>query len=416
MDRQIVYPGSVPLDTDLLNTERSVMIALGYLAQAVLGTGVVADGLACTPTAPASLSVVVGPGSVTQFGDVDTTAFGSLPALPTAPLLRMGIMLSPATFSVTPPASPGQAINYLIEASFLESDATPVVLPYYNAANPAQPYSGPNNSGVAQNTQRLQQVQLQLKAGPPAAAGAQTTPPVDSGWVGLYVVTVVTGQSAITASSIGTLPGAPFLNWKLPQITPGTRNLTAFTPTTQGNFVVPAGVSQLKLRVWGGGGAGGAGLGGAGGGGAGGNYAEGFYAVAPGQIYAVTVGNGGVGSGTNGGPSSFGALTTGQGGSAGANGAAGVFGAGGGPMGNASGSGFTVQGGSGGMAFPVSNNLAVGGSGGATFGGGGAAPVSGTASGAVDGHAGTAPGGGGSGGVGNGAGGQGGNGLVIVEW
>ncbi len=61
MDRILVYPGSIPLDTDLLNTNRNGMIALGYLAQAVLGTGTVVDGLVCSPTIPASLSVTVGP-------------------------------------------------------------------------------------------------------------------------------------------------------------------------------------------------------------------------------------------------------------------------------------------------------------------------------------------------------------------
>ena len=33
MDRNIVYPGSIPLDTDLLTVNRNTMIALGYLAQ-----------------------------------------------------------------------------------------------------------------------------------------------------------------------------------------------------------------------------------------------------------------------------------------------------------------------------------------------------------------------------------------------
>jgi hypothetical protein len=66
LDRQIVYPGAIPLDTDVLNIQRNVMVALGYLAQATLGSAVVVDGLACVPTQPASMSVVVGPGSITQ--------------------------------------------------------------------------------------------------------------------------------------------------------------------------------------------------------------------------------------------------------------------------------------------------------------------------------------------------------------
>lgn len=415
MDRQIVYPGSIPLDTDLLSTERNVMAAIGYLAQAVLGTGVVADGLACAPTAPPSMTVMVGPGSITQFGALDTTAFGSLPPEPGTPLVRMGINLAASSFTLTAPGGSGQAINYLIEASFLEADATPLVLPYYNAANPGQPYSGPGNDGAAQNTQRLQSVQLQVKAGAPGALGSQATPPVDAGWVGLYIVTVTSGQTAIGPGNIAQLPSAPFLAWKLPQMTPGTRNLAVFTPASQGNWSVPPGVSAVKLRVWGGGGSGGAGLGGAGGGGGGGGYSEGFYSVSAGQVYAVTVGNGGVGSASAGGPSGFGNLATAGGGGAGGNGSSTVQGAGASAGGNATGSGLIIPGGAGGGAFSAAGAL-VGGQGGAAFGGGGAASVVGPGSGAIDGHAGTAPGGGGGGGIGNGAGGQGGAGLVLIEW
>ena len=197
------------------------MVALGYLAQAVLGNNIVVDGLGCLPTTPASLAVTVGPGSITQLSIVDTLAYGSLPADTSDPLVKMGINLTATSFTLTAPATSGQSINYLIQAALLESDTNPVALPYYNAANPAQPYSGPNNSGVAQNTCRVQRVQLQLKAGAPANAGSQTTPPVDSGWVGLYVVTVSYGQTAIGAASIAQLLTAPFLALKLPTLRPG---------------------------------------------------------------------------------------------------------------------------------------------------------------------------------------------------
>jgi hypothetical protein len=416
MDRQIVYPGAIPLDTDLLSAQREAMIAVGYLAQAVLGTNVVADGLACTPTVPASLTVSIDAGSITQFGAVDSTAFGSLPAEPTEPLLQMGISLNPVNFTLVAPTGAGQAINYLIEASFAETDATPVVLPYYNPNNPAQPYSGPNNSGQPQNTQRLQQVQLQMKAGAPGNAGSQVTPTVDQGWAGLYVITVTTGQTEITSGSIAAMPLAPFLSWKLPQITPGTRNLAVFTPTTQSDWTVPAGVTVLKLRVWGGGGAGGAGFGYAGGGGGAGGYAEGFYAVAAGQTYFVTVGNGGVGSGTAGGSSSFGNLTSATGGLAGNNGVSGEGGTGG-AGGTAVGSGLGVGGNPGATAFATGGGYWVGGQGGGAYAGSGAVSVvsfSGNAN--PDGRTATTPGGGGGGGIGSGLGGQGGAGLVLVEW
>lgn len=137
MDRNIVYPGGIPLDTDMLSVNRNVMIALGYLAQAVLGGSTVVDGLGCSSTAPASMSVTVGPGSITQMLVVDALSYGSLPADSSDPLVKMGINVGVTTFTLVAPTTSGQAVNYLIEASLEESDADPIVLPYYNAANPA---------------------------------------------------------------------------------------------------------------------------------------------------------------------------------------------------------------------------------------------------------------------------------------
>ena len=142
MDRNLVYPGSIPLDSDLLTLNRSTMIALGYLAQAVLGTTPIVDGLACLPTSPASLGVIVQPGSITQLSVVDTLGFGSLPADVTDPLLKMGINLKLTNFSLTAPSTSAQSVNYLIQAALQEADTGAVVLPYYNSSNPSQPYSG----------------------------------------------------------------------------------------------------------------------------------------------------------------------------------------------------------------------------------------------------------------------------------
>jgi len=421
MDRQIVYPGSVPLDTDLLNVQRNVMSALGYLAQVTLGTSTVVDGLACTATSPASMSISIGPGSITQFGVVDTAAFGSLEAL-SDPLLRLAVNLTSNQFTLAAPNVPGQSINYLVEASLVEADATPVVLPYYNSANPSQPYSGPGNSGAAQMTQRLQSVQLEVKAGAPGVTGSQQTPGVDAGWVGIYVIEVAYGDSAITAANINVYPTAPFLTWKLPQLTPGTHNLAVFGPTTQGGWQVPSGVTGVKVRIWGGGGAGGAGFTGPGGGGAGGGYCEGFYSVSPGELITITVGNGGAGSGQPGGTSSFGVLASATGGQAGADGTPSGTGAGGAAGGQGSGSGLSVNGSPGGPAFGLPANGStpaawMSGAGGGAFGSAGANSVVSTSGGStIAGESGVSPGAGGSGGIEAGLGGSGGPGLVLVEW
>lgn len=419
MDRNIVYPGSIPLDTDLLETNRHAMVALGALMRAVLGTDPVADGLAVVPTVPASLAVLVNPGSLTALATVDGTAYGSLAADTASALVKMGVNLEPTQFTVPVPASAGHSATHLIEAAFQEVDADPVVLPYYNAANPAQPYLGPGNTGVAQNTRRLQRVQLQLKPGTPAATGTQVAPAVDAGWIGLATVTVAQGQTTITAAHIAPLVTAPTLGFRLPELRPGFATMQGFAAS--GSFVVPQGVTRLRVRAFGGGGGGGGNTSsGGGGGGGGGGYAEGIFAVGPGQVIAVTVGAAGAGganvggsaaanTGGNGGASSFGAFLSAAGGQGGQGALANGQGSSG-PGGSGSGGAVNMAG-SAGNAGLYAGTTGYGGHGGAAAaGGGGGAASSGLPS------AGGFPGGGGAGGATNFGGAAGAAGLVIVEY
>lgn len=220
MDRVIVYPAAIPQDLDILSLQRNIQITFGHLAIALLGSSTLCDGLACTPTTPASMSVQVAGGTIFQLAEIDQTAFGSL-APNTATTLMIGCIDTTTTFPITAPAVSGQTINYLIEATGLSQDDMPVVLPYYNAANPSVAFNGPNNSAVAQNTRRRQTVELQLKAGTAAAAGTQKTPAVDAGWVGLWVVTVNYGQTSITSASITPYTPSSFISTKLGGITGG---------------------------------------------------------------------------------------------------------------------------------------------------------------------------------------------------
>ena len=416
MDRSIVYPGSIPLDTDLLSVNRNAMIALGYLAQAVLGSGTIADGLACTPAVPASLTITVGPGSITQLSVIDALAYGSLAANPADPLVKMGVNTEPTSFTLATPSVAGQSVAYLIQASLQESDADPVVLPYYNASNPAQPFSGAGNAGTAQNTQRVQRAQLQLKAGAPAASGTQTLPPIDNGWVGLYAIGVGYGQTTVTAANIFVLPSAPFVAFKLPQLRPGFGSgvQTFYGSAT---FTVPAGVTQVEVEVWGAGSGSYASLSGApSGGGAGGGYARkrvaGLY---PGQLIPVSVGPGG-NAGTTGAPasagasSSFGSYVSATGGALNAQAGVGSPGNGGTPGGIGVGGDVNSSGSSGGTGFGNTGGL------------GGGAPLGGAQNSGTSGVNGTFPGGGAAG-AGTGASGttsysgaQGANGFVVVRW
>lgn len=317
MDRQIVYPGQIPLETDLLNTNRNTMIALGKLAGAIFGTSNnVVNGLSVVPTTPASLSVNVNAGEFYSLQNVDNAAYSSLPADTTDTVVKQGIQLQPVALSCPAPTTAGFSINYLIEAAYQDADTGSVVLPYYNANNPSQAYSGPNNSGTAQATSRQGKVVLQAKAGIAAATGSQTTPAVDAGYVALAVVTVANGQSTITAGNIvaassGQVLSTPISTGRLLGAPRIFTSSTTYTPTP--------GTNSIIIEVQGGGGGGGAvpatssSQYAVAGGGASGSYAKslltsGFSGV------AITVGAGGAGgvaglnNGSQGGTSSFGAL------------------------------------------------------------------------------------------------------------
>jgi hypothetical protein len=417
MNRNIVYPGAIPLDTDILAINRNTMIALGFLMRATLGSGTVVDGLACTPTLPASMSVQVMPGSLVQLSVVDAMPYGSLAADTSDPVLKMGINIAPQYFQLQSPVNSGYSVNYLIEACLQESDQDLVVLPYYNAANPSQPYSGPTNSGLPQATLRSQSVQLQLKSGVPSSAGTQLTPATDQGWVGLYVITVSYGQTTIVPGNISTLPTAPFITWKLPGLHPGFGSGVQSFPSN-GNFVVPLGVTQIEVELWGGGAGSYASVSNSpSGGGSGGGYARKLIqGVLPGQSISVTVGNGGAAGTTGGSPAgpggttSFGQYVSATGGSLNylASAAAPVYGAtppGTGVNGDTNLSGSAGQGG-------ILNQGGMG----------GGAPMSGGQNSGTTGVAGTTPGGGAAG-AGTGAnsatpynGAAGGGGLVVVRW
>lgn len=217
MDRKMIYPGQIPLETDLLDTNRFALIGLGKLAAAVLGTTTLVNGLACTPTAPASMQVQVAPGEIYSLQNLDGTAYSSLAADTTHQVLKQGLMMDAATLSCPAPGTAGQSINYLVQVTYQDVDANPTVLPYYNASNPAQAYSGPNNSGTSQSTVRQGVCQVAVKVGVAATSGTQVTPAPDPGYTGLYVVTVANGASTITGANISTYSGAPFLTENLTQ-------------------------------------------------------------------------------------------------------------------------------------------------------------------------------------------------------
>ncbi|MDO9501379.1 hypothetical protein [Falsiroseomonas sp.] len=179
---------------------------------------------------------------------------------------------------------------------------------------------------------------------------------------------------------------------------------------SNGTFVVPAGVFEVDVEVWGPGGGGSGSTNGVadGFGGAGGGYARRRVAVTPGQSISVTIGAPGGGGaaglqGGTGGTSSFGSAASATGGTGGSAVSGGTAGVGIGGDLNLTGSAGTGL-------------VAVG-----VGGRGGVAPMIGIGADFAANGAGNdcpAPGGGGGGAsrAGNFAGGAAGAGLVIVEW
>lgn len=214
MDRMIEYPGEILYDTELLNIQRNTLVGLGWALQSTLGTSTVVDGLACAATSPASLNVTVAPGAIYSYLQTDPTSYGSI-GTNTNYIMKQGIVTSTTTLATPAPTTSGYSVVYLVEVAYADTDGTPLVLSYFNSSNPSQPFVGPNNTGASQNTIRAGQCVVAIKTGVAATTGTQVTPTADSGYTGLYAITVAYGQTSVTSSNIATISGAPFIATKI---------------------------------------------------------------------------------------------------------------------------------------------------------------------------------------------------------
>lgn len=288
MDRLVTYAGALPLESDVLYPQRYAMQALGLLMRAVLGDGPVLDGFGCTPgTGP---QVLVGPGMIAVLNIVDAFSFGVLPA-DASPLVKAGFSVSATALATPAPPTPGQQVSHLIQVQMVEADAAPLVLPFYDANDPIVPFSGAFNNGLPLYSQRTVRAQVTVKWGLPAAAGTQAIPVPDPFCAPAWVVTLSTGDAAVTPGSIALHPQAPFVFCKLPQTWPVQEQRTF---TNSATLVIPPGKYRVRLRCIGAGGPGGHGNGGGGGGGAAGGVWIDWIIVRPGDVLTITVGAGGV--------------------------------------------------------------------------------------------------------------------------
>ena len=209
MDRSIEYTQEQIRSTDFLFAQRATMIGLSKLAKAMFGAGTVVEGLPVSSNSPAALNVLVGTGQIYSIQSVDSSAYGILAADTTHTILKQGLLMDAATIATAAPTTAGYSINYLIQSTLSETDTNPLVLPYFNSANPSQPLSGQNNSGATQATQRQDLCIVSALPGAAATTGTQTTPAPSVGYVGLAVVTVAYGQTTVTAANISVYSAVP---------------------------------------------------------------------------------------------------------------------------------------------------------------------------------------------------------------
>lgn len=200
MDRRISYPLALQRLEDALGFQRDAIYALGALIEATVGTGPAVSGLAAAPTTPASMSISVGMASIYSLQPVDSSAYGVL-GVDNTVLMKQGLT-GPQTLTLTAPGTAGYSQVYLVQAAYLDADDGATVLPYYNSANPSQPFSGPGNSGATQYTVRKGKLVLSLKPGAAAPTGSQIAPAADANAVALYTITVSNGTTQITAGMI----------------------------------------------------------------------------------------------------------------------------------------------------------------------------------------------------------------------
>ncbi|MCE2563670.1 hypothetical protein [Komagataeibacter sp. FNDCF1] len=210
MDRQIVYPAQIPLDSDQLNAQRNAYVGIGQLAAMAYGWATVsASGFACTPGS--GLVVTIAPGSLLAPGVVDGAAYGTLTAVGSA-LVRQYISRDPVTLDV-----PGAGATCTVYVTPATVDADDTVLPFYNAADPSVTYAGADNSGKTAPTVRQDVAQI----------GVGTSVP--DGAYPLWTVTVPAGATAITADMIAQAGGAPFYD-TIPQLQAAKQDALGFVP------------------------------------------------------------------------------------------------------------------------------------------------------------------------------------------
>lgn len=300
MDRAIIYPGSIPMDTDLLRIGRYNKEATGYLADMVFGPGVTsAIGFDCRPSYT-DLSVTIDKGSITAPGVMDSSLLGGFGGgLPEdySSITVQYINSDKVTLPVT-----GTGTIFTIYAICVEQDVDENILAFFNADNPSQTQSGPNNNAGTLPTRRTATMSFTIGTSPPAQPDGGVV-------VALYTLNVPSGASVL--AGIHPQPTNVF-RATIPQLAPRSLLKDIVVPLrfvgVNTTLTVPEWAQRVELRVIGGGGGGGASnstsLNGSfsGSGGGSGGDASGIYSVSSldNAPLIILVGQGGRGGQTGG--------------------------------------------------------------------------------------------------------------------
>jgi hypothetical protein len=203
VDRPIVQVGELPCAEDVLGGWKDTMFGLGFLAQATIGPNTGVNGFGLSPTGPASLSFIVGAGSIYSVETADATAYGVLGTDSTS-IFKQGLLTAPVTLTVTPPVTSGFSQVFIVQVAYSDVDTGTTLVPFFNSANPSAP------SSSTENTIRQGQAVIELKAGTAAPSGSQTTPAPDAGFTALWAITVSNGATTITSANWAQQSATPF--------------------------------------------------------------------------------------------------------------------------------------------------------------------------------------------------------------
>lgn len=250
MDRPIWYTLENLRGYDLSKGAQDAVKAIGQTVGDVLGTAqTMVTGMAASATSPNTLAVSISPGNIYQQTTLDPSAAGDLPTDGKIYYLQGISWVAQSVALSTAALASGQSQWALIQATFTfsdvirASDPTGGLLPFYSAANPTQPLQGQGGSGVLLPTARTATVVFSVVYGTPATTGSEVPPSAASGNVGLYLIDLSYGQTAISQAQI--LRASPSVGTGVPSTYPYAPFLTGLL--NQHHLGIPGQAPQINL-------------------------------------------------------------------------------------------------------------------------------------------------------------------------